>query len=125
VAYIGCRRSTGAPSLRTQSKKVRLWWRWYPQVHLVWYFPPQKKRTCQVRLCISRCTWGSPDRSADPVQVHLGISRCTHVVVVAIGGAPGLSTRRTWAKKKKRACRSAHGAWFPSNYQPYPQAHMW
>ena len=43
-----------------------------------------KKRTCQVRLCISRCT---------------------HV----FEGAPGLSIRRTWAKKK-RACKSAHRA---------------
>jgi hypothetical protein len=68
-----------------------------PQVHLVVLF--SKKRTCQVRL---------------------GISRCTHV----IEGAPGLSIRCTWAKKK-RACKSAHRAWVSSNHQPDPQAHMW
>jgi hypothetical protein len=28
-----------------------------------------KKRTCQVRLCISRCTWGSPGAPVD-LQVH-------------------------------------------------------
>jgi hypothetical protein len=68
-------------------------------VHLVWCFF-SKKRTCQA---------GAP-----------GDLQVTHV----IEGAPGLSIRRTWAKKK-RACKSAHRAWVSSNHQPDPPAHMY
>ena len=50
----------------------------------------------------------------------VGTPRCTHV----FEGAPGLSIRRTWAKKK-RACKSAHRAWVSSSHQPDLQAHMW
>ena len=70
----------------------------------------------QVRLGNGRCALFQ----ISGCQVHLGISRCTHV----FEGAPGLSIRRTWAKKK-RACKSAHRAWVSSSHQPDLQAHMW
>jgi hypothetical protein len=86
-----------------------------------------RKRCACGGIGTSRCTWRSPGAPGVVLfskkrtcQVRLCISRCTHV----FEGAPVMSIRRTWAQKK-RACKSAHRAWVSSSHQPDPQAHMW